>query len=204
MDLLDAWRNGDRTAGNELFEAYFPALYRFFANKVCDGVDDLIQQTLMACVEGRDRFTGSSSFRAYLFGVARNTLFVHYRNRHKAGRFDAGVTSLHDLDPSPSRLLAQRAEERLLAAALREIPADAQIAVELHYWEGLTTAELAEALGIPHGTVKSRLRRAKEQLREKMAELAASESLLTGTLSDVDRWASNLRTQLPQGPDDGA
>ena len=74
IDLLDAWRAGDPRAGNELFNRHFDSVCRFFANKAGNEVDDLIQRTFLACVEGRDRFRGDASFRGYLFGVARNVL----------------------------------------------------------------------------------------------------------------------------------
>jgi DNA-directed RNA polymerase specialized sigma24 family protein len=53
IELLEAWRGGDRRAGEQLFERHYAAVARFFRNKLEFGVDDLIQRTFLACVEGR-------------------------------------------------------------------------------------------------------------------------------------------------------
>ncbi|WP_371879518.1 RNA polymerase sigma factor [Nannocystis punicea] len=194
-ELLRRWRGGDLAAGNALFERHFDGLYRFFAGKVSRDVEDLIQQTMLACVEGRDRIAGESttSVRAYLFGTARNVLYAHYR-KHLHERFDAVHTSLEDLGPSPSRLVDEAVAARLLAAALRRIPLDLQILLELHYWERMSHSELATALGVSLGSVKGKLQTAKTQLRRHMAELAAGDALaeLPAVDLDLDRWVAAL------------
>lgn len=197
-ELLRRWREGDLAAGNELFERHFDGLYRFFAGKVSRDVEDLIQQTMLACVEGRDRIHGESttSVRAYLFGTARNVLYAHYR-RHVRERFDAVHTSLEDLAPSPSRLVEAAHSARLLAAALRRIPLDLQILLELHYWEQLSHSELAEALGLSVGSVKGKLQAAKTRLRRHMAELAEGGGLadVPAVGVDLDRWVAGIPSE---------
>lgn len=198
-ELLTRWRSGDRAAGDALFVRHFDALYRFFVRKVeADAVEELIQRTLLACVEARDRFRGDSSFRTYLYGIARNQLLAYWRSRGPAGGVDLSTSSVQDLAPSPPSHLDARHEQRLLLAALRHIPLDLQIALELHYWEGMAGPELAEVLGVPEGTVRSRLRRAKELLTERLGELAESPALLESTLSDLDGWARSLEELFPR------
>jgi RNA polymerase sigma-70 factor (ECF subfamily) len=196
--LLAGWRGGDARAGNALFQRYFQRLYRFFHTKVPGGaVEDLIQQTLIACVEGHGRLRDEGSFGGYLFGAARFTLFAFLRGRQRHDhRLDPLESSLAALEPSPSVVALRNAEERLLADCLRRIPLDLQIALELHYWEDMTSAELGAALGIPAGTVRSRLRRAKEALRAVMAERAAAGTDVEATLGDLARWARSLRDQV--------
>ena len=70
LELLQRWRDGDRAAGNELFERHFTAVCNFFRNKVSDGVDDLIQRTFVTCLEVEGGFRGESSFRSYLMGLS--------------------------------------------------------------------------------------------------------------------------------------
>ena len=107
FELLDAWRAGDRDAGNELFLRHFESVCRFFRNKVRDGVEDLIQRTFLACVESRERFRKEATFRTYLFTVARNELFAHFRRGRKSPEpIDAMILSVNDLGPSPSGVLA--------------------------------------------------------------------------------------------------
>ena len=197
FELLDAWRAGDREAGNSLFERHFDAICRFFANKVAHGVDDLIQKTFLGCVESRDRFQKQASFRTFLFAVAHNVLREHFRERRREGvPPDLGETSTDELTPSPSAVFAAHEEQRLLLEALRRIPLDYQLVLELYYWEDMAAPELAQVLAIPEGTVRSRLRKAKEALSERMKSLARTPELLRATFSDLDAWVRSLRAQI--------
>ena len=169
-------------------------------NKVGDDTDEVMQRTLLACVETRDRFRGASSFRTYLFGVARLELLAHYRRRRKMdSHVDLESRSFYDLDPSPSTVVARHMEQKILHEALRRLPIDLQIALELHYWEAMSATEVATVLEIPAGTVKSRLRRAKEMLRDTMAGLALSKPALESTLGDLEGWAKALGETLREG-----
>jgi RNA polymerase sigma factor (sigma-70 family) len=170
-ELLERWRQGDGAAGSALVKKHFDALHRFFTNKAYGYEDDLIQQTFMACVEARDAFRGDSSFRAYLFGLARFQLLTHYRKLHRGRAVDFTSRSVCDLRTSPTGAIARHQGRRLLKFALQQIPVDQQIALELTYWEDLSAPEVAAALGIPENTVYSRLRRAKTHLRVALEQL---------------------------------
>jgi RNA polymerase sigma-70 factor (ECF subfamily) len=195
-ELLQAWADGDSQAGEQLFERHFEAIARFFRNKLPADVhhEDLIQQTFLGCIEGRDRFRGESSFRSYLFAIAHNQLSKHWRSRSR-DRLDLQTVSVHDLDPSPSVVLARDQDQRKLLLALRRIPLDSQVALELHYWEAMTAAEIGEVLDIPLGTAKTRLRRAKQLLEAELRALDGTVELdATGTR--LDTWARDLRASL--------
>jgi RNA polymerase sigma-70 factor (ECF subfamily) len=194
--LLDAWRDGDATAGQDLLKRHFKALFRFFANKVSEEADDLIQKTMMRAVRGRDQFRGQSSFRSYLFVIARRELLRHYRTRQRDRLvFDPEVSSVFDLSGSPSSMAAKSQEQKLLLDALRRLPVDLQVALELHYWEDLSTAELAGILEIPQGTVKSRLRRAREALVTAIEQLSTDPQQRRETIDNLDQWAREVRAQ---------
>jgi RNA polymerase sigma factor (sigma-70 family) len=165
-ELLEAWRRGDGAAGHELFVRHAGSVSRFFRNKIDTDLDDLVQRTFLACVESRDRVRDGSSFRAYVLRIARNELINHYAARQRAAaRADPLTTSILDFGASPSVMVAAGERDLALLTALRRLPLDLQTALELYYWEELGTAELGEVLGIPQGTVKSRLSRAREHLR---------------------------------------
>jgi RNA polymerase sigma-70 factor (ECF subfamily) len=194
FELLDAWREGDRSAGSELFGRYFGPVYGFFRSKLEHAAEDLTQQTFLNCVEARDDFRGAGSFRTYLFVVARNVLFGHLRRRaNRDVDLDFEVTSIADLDASPSTMLGFREDHKLLVHALRRLPVDLQVALELYYVQRMRAPALATILGIPPGTVRSRIRRAIEQLRLGMCDLAASPQRIRTTLTDLNRWAAELR-----------
>jgi RNA polymerase sigma-70 factor (ECF subfamily) len=164
-ELLDAWAHGDNAAGEALFERHFEAVARFFRNKLAADTahEDLIQQTFLGCVEARDRFRGEASFRSFLFAIAHRQLAKHWRSRSR-DRLDFQTISVFQLDTSPSAAVARDQQHQRLLLALRRIPIDSQVALELHYWESMTAAEIGEVLGIPLGTAKTRLRRAKQLL----------------------------------------
>lgn len=196
--LLEAWRAGDRAAGQVLFARYYELVARFFVNKVGDGSADLIQRTFLACVEGLPRFRGDGSFRSYLFAVAYRQLCRHYRDR-KGDRIELDSVSAVDLDPSLSGMIAERQELRLFLRGLREIPLELQVVLELHYWEQCSVAEIATALEIPEGTVKSRLRRGREQLRATVERLATTPQLAETTLNGLETWAREVRVRADAG-----
>lgn len=194
LELLKRWRDGDAGAGQELFRRHTDTLYRFFRNKVAGGIEDLVQQTMVACLQSQMQYEARASFRSYLLGVARFQLFDYYRrNRSDAEHLEFNTVTVHDLALSPSSQLAKASDERVLLEALRRLPINFQIALELSYWEELSGPELAEIMEVPVDTAYSRLRRAKQLLREQLEQLTTSEEQLNQTQTDLARWARTLR-----------
>ena len=194
VELLHQWRNGDMAAGEILFERYYDPIARFFRSKVATDIADLVQETFVACVEGRDRLQEDASFRAYIFSVARNVLCAHLRDKYRGDAMvDFDATSVQDLAPGPISQIVIRHEQRLLLEALRRIPVNYQVLLELRYWEQLKTADIAEALGVPHGTVRRRLAQARKLLDEAMTALADSTALLESTMANFEEWALQCR-----------
>lgn len=193
LQLLVDWRDGDREAGDRLLRKHVGGLQRFFRNKVDREVDDLVQRTFLACTKAKDSFEGRASFRTLLFVLARRQLIRFYERgaRHDVEGLES--RSVEDLATSPSQLVARQHEHTLLLQALRRIPLQLQIAVELHYWEELTTAELADILDIPQGTVKSRLRRAREALVKELGTIERNGTRVQPTENDLSTWARALR-----------
>lgn len=197
-DLLLAWRTGDAAAGQQLIERHLEPIHRFFSNKVSGATDDLVQKTFLACVEAVEGFEGRASFRSYVFGIARNVLHRHYREnwRDQHHGFDPMVVSMSSVaanDRSPAERVTDREEQRLLLRALRALPLELQTLLELAYWEGLPDRELAEILEVPAGTLKSRLRKARQQLEQLMGTLASSPGLLQSSRLTLDAWAAGIR-----------
>lgn len=200
--LLQHWRQGDVHAGDALFQRYYDPIFRFFRNKVgAEYLKDLVQQTFIGCVEGRERINGNKGFRPYLFGTARNVLRNYLKSKYRlATEEDIDQQSVADLADGPWTLFARREEHRLLLEGLRAIPVDAQLILELRYWEQFKTVEIAEILTIPHGTARSRLRRAQEQLQQALARLAASDRILESTMANLNEWANECRERLGDVP----
>ncbi|MBX7078674.1 MAG: RNA polymerase sigma factor [Nannocystaceae bacterium] len=203
FELLKRWKDGDKAAGNELVDRHFSSVYRFFRSKIDSDVEDLTQRTFLASLESFDRIK-EGTFRAYLLGIARHLLFHQYRNKRTHGKLeDFMEVSAEDLMGTPSQLRAMHEEKKLLLKGLRSIPIDFQICVELHYWEGMGVADIAAVLGVQTGTVKSRLFRARQMLRERIEAMHVSDQLIRSTIDDLDRWAAALQKDFGQGGSDG-
>lgn len=195
-ELLERWCEGSEHAGDLLLRRCFPLLYRFFINKVGDATDDLVQQTLIGCMRHRDKILESGAFRMYLFKIARCRLYDHLRAlRRRDGYVDDDFEQLSVArlgTSNTSRLGHERAATEV-RAALRGLPVDMQIVVDLHYWEEQSTAEIAEILDVAQGTVKSRLRRAREALARELGSGADEVLELLGRARpDVDELCADL------------
>ncbi len=189
-ELLSAWCDGDRDAGDVLVERHFPSVCRFFRSKLGDDTQDLIQATFAGCLEAAPHFeVRASGFRAFLFRIARNRLYDELRRRGRLRSFDPASRSLADLGMSPSSVAAHNQEARLLERALRTLPLDQQIALELFYWEDLSGREIASILDVSPHTVRSRLARAREELRKQVQRLAETPELGASTGSGLESWA---------------
>lgn len=189
-ELLERWRAGDQAAGRDLFARYFDPLFRFFANK-CNEPDELVQATFFALVKARDQFAGRSSFRTYLYTIARNELYRWLRTFKRERDFDPELSSIAEVATTAGSRLARNEEHRRLCAALRTLPVESQTLLELHYWEGLDATALAEVFDAQVATIRQRLSRARLALKDALAASAGA-PLPLATVEDMDTWAKSM------------
>ncbi|PRQ04881.1 RNA polymerase sigma factor [Enhygromyxa salina] len=194
--LLDAWRDGDGQAGEQLFDLHADAVARFFENKIREGAEDLTQATFLRLIEGQARIREGIAFRAFLLGIARNVFREHLRALARGRKIDPEVESMAELAPGPTTVASNKQEQRLLLEALRRLPVDVQMILELHYWEELKTDDIASIMDQVPSTMRGNLVKARKRLRAVMAEIAASPELLSSTLEGLDGWAAELRELL--------
>lgn len=166
LELLERWRNGDREAGESLFARYCSDIYRFFKNKVGLEAEELAQATFLAAVESRDQFRAQSSFRTFIFAIARHKLYDFLRAQTQAKAVDFEVTSLAEIVTSLASRLGRAQEVGRLRPALARLPAEQQLLLELHYWHELDARALAEVFDATPGAIRVRLLRARAALRE--------------------------------------
>ncbi|MGB1016122.1 MAG: RNA polymerase sigma factor [Nannocystaceae bacterium] len=200
-ELFDAWADGDTNAGNLLFERYYPKIYKFFQSKINTGVEDLVQKTFEGLVKARHRFRGDAKVQTYLFQIARNQLAKAYRTKSNTPDLDTGITSLNDLGPSLSTQIAAKADYRLLLEALRRLPIDDQIILELYHFEGMSGPQVAAVLGLGIPAVRGRIRRATARLEALAAELPSTPGELLSTKTTLATWSASIRDQV-DGADD--
>jgi len=197
LELLGAWRAGDKKAAGELFKRHYRTIRRLIATKVPeDAVDDTAQQVVVALLNGREKFRGDAMFKTYAIKITRKIIANYYRKRRPISPLDVLEESVRDQGAGPSTLLADQQDQRLLLEALRSIPLDDQFILELFYWEKLTGPQLAQVFECGEPAIRHRLRRAKAQIRLELQKIAEEHRELADTLTDLDAWARSLREAL--------
>jgi RNA polymerase sigma-70 factor (ECF subfamily) len=162
-----AFRSGERDAFAELFGRYRDPIWRFFRRRVVDDTraEELAQDTFLAVLQAARRYQPSAAFRSYLFGIAFNVLMAWRRKTRRLGEQE-----MTDLDP-PDRT-ADPDQVLWVRDALAGLdPMDREVLM-LREYEQLSYDEIANAIGVPLGTVRSRLFRARMALREKLIAVA--------------------------------
>jgi RNA polymerase sigma factor (sigma-70 family) len=196
LTLLEQWRAGDGDAGQALFERHFDSIYGFFETKCPAEADELVQATFLAVLRAKTQFRGDSSFRTYLFTIARNELYRVLRTRQRKGvQVDLEQTSIAELVSTPGTKLARNQEHRQLLEALQRLPVEQQTLLELHYWEEMDIAELAKIFDAQAATIRTRLHRARKALRELVEHAAPAEVL--ESLETMDAWARGMGGKRP-------
>lgn len=204
--LLQRWRAGDQGAADMLVRRHYGSVLRFFEVRT-RMAEDLTQRTFLACVEGRERIRGDSSFRAYLFGIARRKLFRYLEDQRRVDR----LASLDAPEPQPgtslSVLVARREEHQILLTALSGLSEEVQTVIVLHYWDGMMAREIADVLEVATSTITTRLARARQALGDRIRRVARRGRASDAVLADLDGWVRSLadpaameaiRPRLPQ------
>ena len=156
-----------------LMDAHHRKLHRFIHRHIghMDDAEDLAQQTFIEAVHGYARFRKESELSTWLYGIAKN-LVRNYLSRspHRRYEFCSSDELPEGLDSVPScyELLEREQQFRLLVQMLGELPESMYEALWLVAVDGLTYEATAQTLAIPIGTVRSRVSRARQQLRMRM------------------------------------
>jgi RNA polymerase sigma-70 factor, ECF subfamily len=168
----------DRTAFSALFEYFAPRIKSFMQRSGASEAraEELAQETMLAVWRKAGLFDpASTGAAAWIFTIARNLRIDAHRRERRGGVIetsDAEIEFQIDDSPQPdSRLATVQSEERI-RSALAKLSADQIRVVELSFFDEKAHAEIAKILGIPLGTVKSRLRLAISRLRTLLSELS--------------------------------
>jgi RNA polymerase sigma factor (sigma-70 family) len=198
--LLHAWIDGDAAAGKQLVTRHYRRILLFFYSKVGPEIGrDLTQDTFETLCAKKVAFRGEATVLTYLFGIARWKL-VHYirtRRLHNE-RFDPLEQSveLPGVDASITSLFMGRQREALLVRALRSLPLDDQIILELKEYEGMTSFQLAEIYEVGRDTMSSRINRARKRLTTAVQQAAESAQLIDSTLTGLDSCMREIRERI--------
>jgi RNA polymerase sigma-70 factor (ECF subfamily) len=175
-DLLERARAGDSRAFGELIRPHVPSVRRFayaFARRWSDA-DDLAQEALLKAFRSMPSYEGRAALGTWLYSVTRSVCYDHYRSRLAHARnAEDPLDELSEGAPAsplagPERQLEARDDAELLWRALKALPAEFRVPLVLYEIEGLGYDEIASVEGVPIGTIRSRLSRARQQLRARL------------------------------------
>ena len=173
-DSIARMRRGDPDALSAVISRYQHRLYRYLLRLVREPAtaDDLFQQTWLRVMERIGRYDARRNFESWLFSVAHN-LAVDFWRAKRGDSLDATADSgdspgerLPAAGPDALEQLLDFERGAMLAACMNDLPAIHREVLTLRFEEDMKLEEIAEVAGIPLSTVKSRLRRALEGLRE--------------------------------------
>ncbi len=167
-DLLTAIREGDRAALRELYDRHAPWLMLRLRRRGADGplAEEVVQDTFLAVWRKPHSYRGSGAVAAWIWGIGIRRLIDRLRR----------TRALHPLPRGRGDVIVSAEDHVLLGVefgdlggALARLSPELRAVVQATVLDGLTTKEASQLLGIPAGTVKTRMMRARAQLREELA-----------------------------------
>ncbi len=190
LDLVAQCRRGDTSAFDVIAERYghrlFHVAVRFLGNR--EDALDLCQEAFVRAYRSLDSYRGDAQFYTWLYSIAANLARNRLRDRSRKGR-DRGTSldALFENAPAvaqaavaagrnPGTEAMEREMEEVLQRCIEELPDHYRLPFVLRTFDDLSYDEIAEVMGCPAGTVKSRLNQARKRLRERLRDLAILEA----------------------------
>ena len=183
VDLLAAYRDGDAGAFRRLVDLYRERMLQFFY-RLCwdrDRAEDLAQDLFLKLMLGSRRYRPEGRMATFVYRVATNLWIDHYRQQRPRPRMHSFDQVLHPdgdeaprqyagQDPSPHDQVADGEERAVLRRALERLTEPHRLVFELAVYQERPYGEISELLGIPLGTVKSRMHNATTALKQLLGD----------------------------------
>jgi RNA polymerase sigma factor (sigma-70 family) len=184
--MFPVWESTECMASSfdEAFEAEVDSLHRYLSRRVgSDAAEDLTAETFAVAYRRWDDLDPSRHVRPWLYGIATHLMQHHWRKERRRLRAyaEAAVEPLAQMVDSPEQRLDAGAKKAELAAGLAKLRTEDRDVLLLHAWAELSDAEMGEALSVPLGTIKSRLNRARQQMKNHLGSTGKEQvdSLIT-------------------------
>lgn len=168
--LLQRIGEGDRAAFQVLYRAYFPRLARFLDRMTRNVplLEEIVNDTMLVVWQKAGSFDGSCKVSTWIFAIA-------YRQALKALRGLDEPLEAQDEQPGepvhePEHALAARQLQRGVSRALDSLPMEQRLVVSLTYYHGMAYQEIAETMGCPVNTVKTRMFHARQRLKDMLSD----------------------------------
>jgi RNA polymerase sigma factor (sigma-70 family) len=185
--LIQRCLQGDDLAWNAIVQQYrrkiFNVAYKFVGRH--EEAEDLTQEILLKVFKSLDTFDRRANFQTWLISVSRNLCIDHYRKVRQERqtidrRVDASQLAPVSQEPGPVSALEQRDRVALLREALAALPESLRMAVLMRDIQELSYQEIADRLGLPEGTVKSRINRGRAELARQIRRLRVNDDPASG------------------------
>jgi RNA polymerase sigma-70 factor (ECF subfamily) len=196
--LIQRCLKGEQTAWESIVKLHwrkvFNVAYKFVGKH--DEAEDLTQEIFLKIFRSLNTFDRRANFQTWLISVSRNLCIDHYRSVRKERetidrQVDAGELTPASKEPGPIVALEQRDRVALLRQALARLPEALRTAVVLRDLQELSYQEIADQLGLPEGTVKSRINRGRTELARQVRKLGGAEGYGGGPGSHSSRSGAN-------------
>jgi RNA polymerase sigma factor (sigma-70 family) len=169
---MEAYRNGDEAAFRVIFERYAPRLKGMLMRQVPSEEDarELVQQTFLHLHRARNDFREGMALRPWLFTICLNLKREHFRKKKRRPKVLLDLSDGRGGRTVPPHDPARADDDRRLHGALGRLPASQREVIELHWFEGLPFAEVAQVVGASVSAVKVRAHRGYARLREALGQ----------------------------------
>jgi RNA polymerase sigma-70 factor (ECF subfamily) len=174
VELVDSYLKGDETSLRALVNSYLKPVHGYIFQYVLDSAvaEELTQETFLKVWKNLRKYDRSKSFKTWLFQIAKNTAIDYLRKNKElafselSSDFEEHINdSIPDNELLPDEIVKQLEHVEVTREALKKISADYRVVIMMHYVDGLSLREIADLLGESSDTVKSRHRRALQQLK---------------------------------------
>ena len=173
-ELMQRARHGNDTAFEELYRRYARRLQGFFFRQLGgddEAAADLTHDVFLRAYEAKDRYSEGSNVATWFFSIAYNLCKNTYRHNEHVTRF---LTTL-DAEPSTEEdvevRLTQEQQQDAVRKVLQSLPPPLHLLFSLHYEEGLTIPQIAQIEHLSEGTVKMRIHKTMNIIRQKLASI---------------------------------
>ena len=166
--LIGRIASGDRLAMQVLFARHHVRVYRFMLRVVRDETkaEDLISEVFLDVWRQADRFEGRSAVSTWLLAIARFKALSALRRRPDEELDDEAAAAIEDTSDNPEETLAKKDKSAVIRKCLEGLSADHREIIDLVYYHEKSVEEVAEIVGIPENTVKTRMFYARKKLAE--------------------------------------
>jgi RNA polymerase sigma-70 factor (ECF subfamily) len=180
-----------------LLDSAFGTAVRFTRNRA--DAEDLVQEAALLACRGFATFEPGSNFRAWFFRILTNCFYSSYRKRKRQGTeveleegselflyCQTAAIGLHTQTDDPAGLVMDKLDAEQVEAAIAALPDEYRVAAALYFMQDFSYQEIADVLGVPVGTVRSRLHRGRRLLQKALWLVAEERGIISGLTEAAD------------------